>query len=110
MDQRTTRDRSPSLPFPTRRHAVIHRVDQFSLRSNWKNENCISNEQSQPERQIKGAVFFILKSALGSFREFGGYKGCMNSLIVPPIPVEHSIRMKAAPTPFVQNKADYNDI
>ena len=31
-----------------------------------------------------------------------------STMIVPPIRVEHSIRLKAAPTPFVQNKAEYN--
>jgi hypothetical protein len=29
---------------------------------------------------------------------------------VLPIRVEHSIGVKAAPTPFVQNKAEYNEI
>ena len=29
-----------------------------------------------------------------------------STMIVPPIRVEHSIRLKAAPTPFVENKAE----
>jgi hypothetical protein len=33
-----------------------------------------------------------------------------STMIVLPIRVEHSIRVKAAPTPFVQNKAEYNEI
>src|SRR4029077_8175254 len=33
-----------------------------------------------------------------------------STVIVLPIRVEHSIRVKAAPTPFVQNKAEYNEI
>ena len=33
-----------------------------------------------------------------------------STMIVLPIRVEHSIRVKAAQTPFVQNKAEYNEI
>src|SRR3984893_18460728 len=64
--------------------------------------------QADPRREERQTV-----ETRGTLRSFVsvGLRLCRISrtMIVPPIRVEHSIRLKAAPTPFVENKAEKNE-
>src|SRR5271165_5848864 len=61
--------------------------------------------QAEPRREERRMV-----ETRGPLRSFVsvGLRLCRisSTMIVPPIRVEHSIRLKAAPTPFVENKAE----
>jgi hypothetical protein len=87
MDQRTTRGRSPGLPFPTRRHALP--TAPTSLVYDLIGKTKIAFQRTDPARKAdqRGSILYS-ENRSRIFREFGGYKGYMNSLIVPPIRVE----------------------